>query len=70
MTNITTGLTAHVSPSTSMNTKCQILIIGCGLGGLAAAIAIRKVGHDVTEIENVSLDFPWHTMKSAVYTTL
>ena len=29
----------------------DIIIIGCGLGGLAAAIAIRKAGHRVTVYE-------------------
>ena len=51
MRDITTGLIPHGSPSTLTDTKCHILIIGCGLGGLAAAIAIRKVGHEVTILE-------------------
>ncbi len=37
--------------STLTDTKCHVLIFGCGLGGLAAAIAIRKVGHEVTILE-------------------
>ena len=51
MTDITTGLISHGSSPRSTKTKCHILIIRCGLGGLAAAIAIRKVGHEVTILE-------------------
>ena len=32
----------------------HVLIIGCGLGGLAAAIGIRRAGHDVTILEKVA----------------
>lgn len=51
MTDVTSGLMSHGFSSPSTNTKCHILIIGCGLGGLATAIAIRKVGHEVTILE-------------------
>lgn len=55
MTAVTPGLMPNESPSTFTNIKCHILIIGCGLGGLAAAIAIRKVGHEVTILEKKAL---------------
>ena len=32
----------------------HVLIIGCGLGGLAAAIGIRRAGHDVTILEKAA----------------
>ena len=51
MTDVTPGIMPNGSSSTLTNIKCHILIIGCGLGGLAAAIAIRKVGHEVTILE-------------------
>ena len=51
MTDITPRIMTDGSPSTLMDTNCRTLIIGCGLGGLAAAIAIRKVGHEVTILE-------------------
>lgn len=31
--------------------KCHVLIVGCGLGGLAAAVSIRRAGHDVIVLE-------------------
>ena len=34
-----------------MTNKLKIAIIGAGMGGLAAAAALRKVGHDVTVYE-------------------
>ena len=34
-----------------MTDKLDIAIIGAGMGGLAAAAALRKVGHDVTVYE-------------------
>lgn len=30
---------------------CHVVIVGCGLGGLAAAIAIKRQGHEVTMLE-------------------
>nr|UZP47902.1 FAD binding domain-containing protein [Cladonia uncialis subsp. uncialis] len=40
--------------TTLVNRKFHVLIIGCGLGGLAAAIGIRKAGHDVTILEKAA----------------
>ena len=51
MTDITPGPMPNGSPSTLTNTKCHFLIIACGLGGLAAAIAIGKVSHEVAILE-------------------
>ena len=31
--------------------SCDIAIVGCGLGGIIAAIGIRKAGHRVTVFE-------------------
>ena len=33
---------------------CHIVIVGCGLGRLAAAIALRRHGHDVTMLEQAA----------------
>ena len=35
-------------------TTCQIAIVGCGLGGLAAAIALRRQGHDVIMLDQAA----------------
>ena len=32
---------------------CSVLVVGAGLGGLAAAIGIRKAGHDVIVLERM-----------------
>jgi len=31
--------------------KMHVIIIGCGIAGLSAAIGFRKYGHDVTILE-------------------
>ena len=36
------------------NVNCHIVIVGCGLGGLAAAIALRRQGRDVTMLEQAA----------------
>ena len=51
MTDVAPKTMPDGSPSTLMGTNCHTLIIGCGLGGLAAAIAIRRFGHEVTILE-------------------
>ena len=33
------------------NATCNVAIVGCGLGGVAAAIGIRRAGHVVTIYE-------------------
>ena len=33
--------------------KLQVLVIGAGIGGLSASIAIKNAGHDVTILEKV-----------------
>lgn len=30
---------------------CSVAVVGCGLGGLATAIGIRRAGHSVTVFE-------------------
>ena len=35
-------------------TTCQVAIVGCGLGGLAAAIALRRQGHDVIILDQAA----------------
>ena len=32
---------------------CKVIVVGAGLGGLAAAIGIRKAGHDVVVLERM-----------------
>lgn len=32
---------------------CRVLVVGAGLGGLAAAIGIKKSGHDVMVLERM-----------------
>ena len=36
------------------NVICHIAIVGCGLGGLAAAIALKRQGHDVMILEQAA----------------
>jgi len=38
----------------SFKSTCRILIVGCGIGGLAAAIGIRKAGFSVLILEKAS----------------
>lgn len=33
--------------------QCHVLVIGAGLAGLAAAIGIRRTGHQVTILERM-----------------
>ena len=35
-------------------TTCQVAIVGCGLGGLAAAIALRRQGHEVIILDQAA----------------
>ena len=51
-----TYLSPQVSPSYPIMSKitCQIAIVGCGLGGLAAAIALRRQGHDVIMLDQAA----------------
>ena len=34
---------------------CHVIIVGAGLGGLAAAIGIKKAGYEVTVLEKMSV---------------
>ena len=36
------------------STVCHVVIVGCGLGGLAAAIALKRQEHDVTILEQAA----------------
>ena len=40
-----------LSSTSPKKSRCHILIIGGGLGGLAASIALARVGHRVTILE-------------------
>ena len=37
-----------------VKSPCTVAIVGCGLGGLAAAIGIRRAGHHVTIFEHAA----------------
>lgn len=42
----------ELPPSTSnMAYKCHVLVVGCGLSGLASALALAQTGHRVTVFE-------------------
>lgn len=38
--------------------KCQVLIVGGGLCGVATAIALRKSGHEITVFERMPTFVP------------
>lgn len=33
---------------------CRILIVGCGIGGLATAIGLRNAGHEILMFERMT----------------
>ena len=37
-----------------MTYKCHFLVVGCGLSGLASALALAQTGHRVTVFERSS----------------
>jgi salicylate hydroxylase len=51
VSNPTHDVSHHTAPSKEATIKLDIIITGAGLGGLAAAIALRRHGHEVTIFE-------------------